>query len=262
MRYQFDVKEITKSEALTMVQKYHYSNTLPKLNKVFLGFFLEGSLVGVITLGYGTRPRHTIQKLFPALNTEDYLEIGRMCMTEEMPRNSESQMLSACVKWIKVHLPKLKILFTWADGMLGKCGYVYQASNFIYAGYSKTDIYLMDGVKIHPRQCKKLFGRANETRIGVRPTVEQMKAYGIKHYAGHQYRYFLMLCNRREQKSLWGGYCLPRHIKNPKDSDLWWSVYDTETRKWKECGMPPYRTDSTADHLKELMSEDKQLSLF
>ena len=31
--YRFDIKEISKETALEMIQKYHYSNTLPKLNK-------------------------------------------------------------------------------------------------------------------------------------------------------------------------------------------------------------------------------------
>ena len=74
--YRFDIKEISKEAALEMIQKYHYSNTLPKINKYFLGFFLEKKLVGVVTLGWGTRPRHTIQRIFPSLDTKDYLEIG------------------------------------------------------------------------------------------------------------------------------------------------------------------------------------------
>ena len=75
-------------------------------------------------------------------------------MTEEMPRDSESQMLSQLVKWIRKNIPELKILFTWADGMFGKVGYVYQASNFIHAGYSEGEMYMKDGVKIHVRQMK------------------------------------------------------------------------------------------------------------
>lgn len=94
-KFRFDIKEITKEQALEMVQKYHYSNTLPKLNKHFLGFYLDNELVGLITLGWGTQPRGTIQKIFPSLDTKDYYEIGRMCMTEEMPQNSETQMISS-----------------------------------------------------------------------------------------------------------------------------------------------------------------------
>lgn len=112
MRYDFDVREVDESQALEMVRKYHYSDTLPKINRHFVGCFLGGQLVGLVTLGFGTRPKHTIQKLFPSLGTDDYLEIGRMCMTDEMPRNSESQMLSQVCTWIKANVPNCKVLFT------------------------------------------------------------------------------------------------------------------------------------------------------
>ena len=112
MKKKYIIKEIEKNEALVMVQKYHYSNSLPKINKYYLGFYLEDELVGVVTLGLGTRPLHTIKRIFPSLTAQDYLEIGRMCMTEEMERNSESQMISQMVKWLKHNHPEIKILFT------------------------------------------------------------------------------------------------------------------------------------------------------
>ena len=52
--YRFNIKEISKEDALRMIRKYHYSNTLPKINKDFLGFSLEAELVGVVTLGLST----------------------------------------------------------------------------------------------------------------------------------------------------------------------------------------------------------------
>src|SRR5690606_33545341 len=107
MKKQYEIREITKDEALEMVKKYHYSQTLANLNKKFLGFFLDDRLVGVVTLGWGTRPLHTIRKIFPSLETKDYYEIGRMCMTEDMERNSESQMLSQLVKYIKINYPEI-----------------------------------------------------------------------------------------------------------------------------------------------------------
>ncbi len=51
---EFNIKEISKEDALRMIRKYHYSNTLPKINKYFLGFSLEAELVGVVTLGLST----------------------------------------------------------------------------------------------------------------------------------------------------------------------------------------------------------------
>lgn len=142
MKYNFEAKEVPKRDALSMIQKYHYSNTLPKLNKHFVGFYLKDKLVGIVTLGWGTRPLHTIKRIFPSLETKDYYEIGRMCMTEEMPKNSESQMISKLIKWIKKYEPQIKVLFTWADGIMGKPGYVYQSCSFLYCGFSLTDIYI------------------------------------------------------------------------------------------------------------------------
>ena len=252
--YRFDIKEIEREDALRMIQQYHYSNTLPKLNKYFLGFFLENELVGVVTLGWGTRPRHTIQRIFPSLDTKDYLEIGRMCMTDEMPRNSESQMLSQLVKWMKVNLPEIKVLFTWADGMLGKVGYVYQASNFIYAGYSGGEMYLKDGVKLHVRQMKSFLVSEGkkDSRITVRPTLEQMRKYGIQHFKGKQYRYLLFLCSKREKKRLLEECLIDLALPRPKDDDLSWIVKDLATGKWVESKRPPYRTDID-QHTKEIV---------
>lgn len=227
-----------------MIKKYHYSNTLPKINKYYLGFYLENKLVGVLTLGYGTRPKHTIQRIFPSLDTKDYLEIGRMCMLEEMPRNSESQMISKTVKWLKNNHPEIKILFTWADGMVGKVGYVYQASNFIYAGFSGGEMYMKDGVKIHVRQMKSvLLGGAKDERITVRPTLEQMKQFNIQHYKGKQYRYLMFLCSKKEEKELRKECLIDISLKRPKDDDLEWTVKDITSGKWVKCEKPKYVTD-------------------
>lgn len=244
-KFSFDIREISKNDALEMIRKYHYSNTLPRLNKYYIGFFLHDELVGVVTLGWGTRPLHTIKRIFTSLSTRDYLEIGRMCMTDDMPRNSESQMLSQLVKWIKLNLPELKILFTWADGMQGKVGYVYQASNFTYAGYSAGEMYMKDGIKIHPRQFSSVL-KANKVS-GVskyaRPTLEQMRQYSIHHYKGKQFRYLLFLCNKKEEAKLRAECKLDLHLDRPKEKDISWKVRDLDSGKWIESGKPGYITD-------------------
>lgn len=226
-----------------MVRKYHYSNILPRINKHFVGFFLDDELVGMVTLGWGVRPKETIKKLFPSLDTAQYLEIGRMVMTNDMSRNSESQMLSQLVKYIKLQYPEIKVLFTWADGMVGKPGFVYQASNFWYAGFVETDMYLKDGIKIHPRQTKQFFAAgADDTRQTVRPTVKQMEQLGISHYKGRQFRYVFFTCDRREKKRLMQECLVSLTRDYPKAADLKWKVQVGE-RKWVECDKPPYITD-------------------
>lgn len=160
MRYDFEVKEVDKQTALDMVQKYHYSNTLPKLSKVYLGFYTdwggkEKRLVGLITLGWGTRPF----------------------------------------------------------------------------------------VKIHARKMKALFASPEDKRITVRPTLEQMKEYDIKHYRGKQYRYFKFLCGKQEKRHLLKECQVDLTQPLPKYEDLKWRVKDMDTGKWMDCGKPPYVTD-------------------
>ena len=84
------LKQIDKITASEFIADRHYSAVMPSLTKYFLGCFVEEEIVGVITFGWGTRPKHTIQALFPELDTKDYYEIGKMCMDDSMPKNSES----------------------------------------------------------------------------------------------------------------------------------------------------------------------------
>ena len=144
---------------------------MPRLTKHFLGCFLDDELVGVLTLGWGTKPRHTFNKMFPnvgILEKKDekfvhdindwYYEIGKMCLSTELNDNkgAGSQMVSATIKWLKNNT-KCQFLYTMADGIMGKCGFVYQASNFYYGEKYFTSVYLMEnGEKLHPRTSKDL----------------------------------------------------------------------------------------------------------
>jgi hypothetical protein len=151
-----EMKLVDWRVATLFVQGRHYSPVMPKLTKKWLGAYQDNELVGVLTLGWGTNPMGTIKKMFPELTTGDYYEIGKMCMDDEMPRNSESQMISATMKWMKENTPERKYLYTWADGIVGKPGYVYQAANFLYGGFIWSDVYVSEtGEKVHFRTIQR-----------------------------------------------------------------------------------------------------------
>ena len=158
MPKKYDIREVSREVATELVQANHYSPVMPRLTKHWLGVYKEEELVGVLTLGWGTRPLHTIQKILgPDFESKDYYEIGKMCMLDSEPKNSETQMISQVVRWIKENCPEVKFLYTLADGIMGKCGYVYQAANFYYGGEYWTDSYMSrDGEKVHPRTTRQL----------------------------------------------------------------------------------------------------------
>lgn len=237
-----EVLLITKKHAVPLILQWHYSKVLPRINKHFIGGFVNNELVAVCTLGYGVRPLHTIKKIFPTLISKDYFEIGKLCLAEWMPKNSESNFISQCIKLIKREMPEIKLLYSWSDGILGKPGYVYQASNFFYGGYITTEMYLDEnGMKLHPRTVQGIStGKKAEGAKFNSRAFEVTQKMGLIKYFGKQFRYLFPLCSRNEWKKLqktspetWtrSGY--------PKDADCIWEKQIAKGIREK-CDMPPY----------------------
>lgn len=265
MKINYTVYDIHKNIATEFVQKHHYSPVMPKLTKHYLGFYIEGNLVGVLTLGWGTQPRATINKMFPGLESKDYYEIGKMCMTDEMPKNSESQMLSATVKWLKQNKPECLFLYTMADGIMGKCGYVYQASNFYFGEKYWTDVYMMEnGEKLHPRSTKSLCIE-NATMIGKEKvfwlTPDFMKLKGISRIRGYMFRYIYPL-NKRAKKLMKTGSSLEWTFDYPKDKDLVWQDVTEGGRNHITIEQPPFTFEEAKYNLKNINAHKGPLEKF
>lgn len=225
----YAIQQISTQEMSNFTAKWHYSKSMPRLTKICYGGFREGKLVAAISFGWGSRPLHTIRKLFPGLTTKDYFEIGRMCLEDDEPKNSETKFMSLVFRQLKKDFPGLKLIFTWSDGMWGKPGYVYQAGNFLYGGYIWTDAYLDEkGQKLHPFQLQGEWRRRGLVIEGRskrrRPTLEEMNSLGWKHYYGKQFRYILFLCGKRERGNLLSTSTVEWGLNHPKDKDCEWKV--------------------------------------
>ena len=231
------VKTVDWRVATLFVQERHYSPVMPKLTKHWLGAYIDDNLIGILTLGWGTRPVHTIRKLFPELDTKDYYEIGKMCMDESMPRNYESQMLSKTIEWMKKNTPDRKYLYTWADGIVGKPGYVYQSANFLYGGFIWSDVYVTEeGEKIHPRTMGKYIK-------GARPTFEERKELNISSVFGKQFRYIYPL-NKKARKYLKQSTC-EWNTNYPKDKDLGWKIKSVGEKNYVYSDIIPFNYDGS-----------------
>jgi hypothetical protein len=248
-----EIREIGEERAERFILEYHYMKYLPQINHEFLGGYIDGELGAVMSLGWGVRPRHTIQKLFPSLEAEDYRAIGRLCAVEELPKNTESHFISKCIKHIKRNYD-YEVLFTWADGMLGKPGTIYQASNFWYAGNIWTDTYLTaEGEKVHPRQTN---------RIGGRPSWVQMQELEWQHYRGMQLRYVYFL-NSETQDTLIDECEVDIHRgEYPKREDLQWKQRTADG--WVHCSKPDFNPEELTyndSHRENYQEQQEQVEL-
>ena len=229
---------LNKYEAAQFVSTRHYSAVMPRLTKYYFGYYKKDKLVGVITFGWGTRPKHTIQKLFPSLDTKDYYEIGKMCLDDSLPKNSESQLLSKSIDWLKKNTD-IKYLFTWADGIVGKPGYVYQAANFLYGGFSITDTYVSkSGEKIHPRTIQGQLPNKEGLKYGHRPNPKQLKELGLSRVKGKQFRYIYPMSKKYRK------YLKKSTVKwstnYPKHKDLIWHIKKPGEKDYKETTSIPF----------------------
>lgn len=241
----YEIKPIEKDVAVEFVQAYHYSKILPRLTKHYLGVFYKNEMVGAITLGWGTQPLQTIKKILDKheYKTEDYIEIGKMCFSPEINNNasSGSQIMSVLVKWLKENT-EYNFLYTLADGIMGKCGYVYQASNFKYIGSFKTSVYrdTKTGEKIHPRSAKALCKENAEWEGKDKVfwlTHDFCEYKGIEKINGLMFRYILPLNNKSKRvlKQYEG-------FSYPKDCDLEFSIRASKG-KFEKIPMPEFNMD-------------------
>lgn len=243
------VQKIDPDTAVCFIRRYHYSKVLPRLNKHFLGIYRDGELSGVVTLGWGTQPLQTIQKLFPrhALLTAHYLEIGKMCFLPSENGNGYfgSLALSALIKWVREHTGCL-FLYTLADGIMGKCGYVYQAANFRYLGSFTTSVYRdrETGEKIHPRSTGKLL-LENAAFDGVKKrhwlTYGFCESKGIDKINGRMFRYIYPLT--KKAKGILAQYPEYQKLPHPKDRDLYFAVRVGD-RQYREIPPPRFNRDA------------------
>lgn len=220
------IAQIDRREAKAFILANHYAGTTPSTVKACLGWFDGDRLVGVGLWGYGVRPAHTIARLFPSLGTANYLELNRLCLLDELPRNSETQFIAACTAELRRLYPDVKVLFSWADGLRGKPGYVYQAASWLYGGFIKSEFYAApDGEVLHPRLLI--------TRYGTRAVWREL---GLRRVFGYQFRYCKFLCSHGERKRLLAESPFDWGTNYPKRDDLrfWIQSAGEESREIRE----------------------------
>ena len=103
-------------------------------------------MVGCLQFGPPINGQKTATKISPV---ERMLELNRMVMRDEEPRNSESQAIGLCMKWMRNNTD-IQYILSFSDGKEGNCGYIYQATNWKYLGFLLSDsFYELDGKYVH-----------------------------------------------------------------------------------------------------------------
>lgn len=179
------LKIINPRLANKIIEENHYSRTSVKGVVYHIGFFYENTLRGIAQFGYGIMPTKTAQWV-EGTNRNEFLELNRLWLDDSLGFNSESYVISQSLKLVKKLNPKLKWVISFADGMMGKNGIIYQSTNFIYSGYRKDGgvWYTKDGDRLHS---VSLWHKHKTIQRNVLEDIYGTPLYKV---FGGQYRYF------------------------------------------------------------------------
>lgn len=179
------VVKIPKQLADKWVSAKHYSRR-PSIFWAGFGLEVEGKIEGVIVYG---QPSPPIQKFAFKNRSFRLYELTRL-VVQTKEKNAASFLIGRSLKMLEQPCA----VVSYADSAWNHCGIVYQATNWLYTGATKSHdhLYLVDGQKLHPMTIRDKFGVTN-----IKEWAKINKIQTIPPKEKHRYFY---LCGSKKQK--------------------------------------------------------------
>lgn len=193
MDYTIDL--IDKTIAKKLIIENHYSHKWTSC-RYAIGLFDGENLIGVAVYGFPVG-RQTVKSITPNLKNSEVLELTRLWLVDEAPKNSESYFLGKTFDWLRKNTD-VKVLISYSDPMQDHLGIIYQATNWLYQGNNtmlvKGYLHKINGEVMHPRSVVALYGTIKaEELIKIDPNYER-----IEMKKKHRYIYILHKKDRKK----------------------------------------------------------------
>lgn len=197
------VRVIPSKVANRFIRGNHYSGKVVSNSSLHFGCFLDNSLHGVLSYGSPLDKRKVLNTVKDS-SWNSMLELNRMAMDKDLPKNSESRCISISLRLIKKNAPQIKWVLSFSDGTQCGDGVIYRASGFKLIGIkkNKNTCKLKDGSVIHkmtlessPNQKRsELNGRSYYDLTGGRYNFSKyVKEVGGEVLEGFQLKYIYLI---------------------------------------------------------------------
>lgn len=141
---EWEVKPMAISEALPIVEQYHYAHGASNTATALHGLYRKGEWLGAMCYGVAwwiPPTRHCAAALWPDPN--QVLALSRLVIAPEAPKNAATFLLMRSVKLLQ---ERWKCLVTFADTWQGHTGGIYRAAGWEYLGLTQAKaIFTVDG---------------------------------------------------------------------------------------------------------------------
>lgn len=148
IKNKYEVRQIQKEETYPWLLGKHYARRKPSISYAFGLYEYDcGDLIHRGCCTFGMPANYVKMKAWKPF---DLLELNRLVVDDELPRNTLSFFVTQSIKM----LPSPVVIISYSDLNMGHHGYIYQATNWIYTGIGGTgcNVYITkDGKQIHQR---------------------------------------------------------------------------------------------------------------
>lgn len=184
----------THEAAKFAVEHWHYSHSLPVGKLVKIGVWEDNKYIGCVIFSRGANRNIGTQY---GLGQTQCCELTRVALKSH--KVFVSEVLSKAIDFLKQSEPKMILIISYADAEQGHKGGIYQATNWIYQGKTKSEKqFLINGIKVHPKTLYGKYGRGAQTIEWVRNHLDK-NAVVAKSIGKHKY---LMPLNKKARRKL------------------------------------------------------------
>jgi hypothetical protein len=187
------VAPVSNSDVTEFGNRYHYTGTGG--SALWRWGLWDGPVLhGVVAYNLPTRP--VCESVFGPDHFDKVWHMGRLILSEDSPRNSESRLIGGSIKEIARNHANVWAILTYAATDAGHVGYVYQATNAIYTGHSSVEDYFVDADG-------NIRNRRNLYEVSDRTIDQRAESIGWRRVKGgvkHRYVYILGSKTQRRQR--------------------------------------------------------------
>jgi adenine modification enzyme len=212
---EFYVVEVDRNIANKLIKENHYSKKVYAGSYIHLSVISNDTIKGILQFGYAMNPASQSSVVADTKQNE-YLELNRMWLHDDMPKNSESKAISYSIKYIKRKFNgNIKWIQSFADERCGRNGIVYQACSFRYYGEHSTNFWELDGEVYHNIQMtlSPKDHRYNDVVKNLQENKHRAKRMNLR-----QFRYLFFIDQRYKQKCLLKEEKYPKHYLEVTDN--------------------------------------------
>lgn len=191
------VGPVSTQDVQEFARRYHYTGVGNNANWRW-GLWRGVVLHGVVS--YNLPTRSVCASVFGPEHLHRVWHMGRLILSEESPRNSESRLIAGSLKAIRDEHPDVWAVLTYAATDAGHLGYVYQATNALYTGTGGDPKFYVD--RAGRRRGTHLDGRS------VSPARAESMGWTL-HRGGVKHRYLYVLGSKTQRRQRMAQLRLP-----------------------------------------------------